>query len=193
MNGARDFSRPTEQYERDNMNKTDRAKRYAADLLVMILGAAVYALSVSFFTAPNGIAPGGVTGLATMVNHLFPVPIGITVLLLNIPLFLWGAVESGWRFILRTVIATALASVLIDVFSAFGIAYHGDRIIAAVFGGIGSIPGAMVGGLVLGIIEQLSKYYISQQISDAIVFAVLVIILLVRPTGLFGKVVQEKV
>ena len=64
---------------------------------------------------------------------------------------------------------------------------------AAVFGGIGSIPGAMVGGLVLGIIEQLSKYYISQQISDAIVFAVLVIILLVRPTGLFGKVVQEKV
>ena len=64
---------------------------------------------------------------------------------------------------------------------------------AAVFGGIGSIPGAMVGGLVLGIIEQLSKYYISQQVSDAIVFGVLIIILLVKPTGLFGKVIQEKV
>ena len=64
---------------------------------------------------------------------------------------------------------------------------------AAVFGGIGSIPGAMVGGIVLGIIESLSKAYISSQLSDAIVFAVLIIILLVKPTGLFGKKINEKV
>lgn len=65
--------------------------------------------------------------------------------------------------------------------------------VAAVFGGIGSIPGAMVGGLVLGVIEILSRAYISSQLSDAIVFSVLIIVLLVKPTGLFGKVIQEKV
>ena len=65
--------------------------------------------------------------------------------------------------------------------------------VAAVFGGIGSIPGAMIGGILLGVIEYLSKAYISSQIADAIVFAVLIIVLLVKPTGLFGKKVQEKV
>lgn len=65
--------------------------------------------------------------------------------------------------------------------------------VAAVFGGIGSIPGAMIGGILLGVIEILSKAYISSQVSDAIVFAVLIIVLLVKPTGLFGKNIQEKV
>ena len=65
--------------------------------------------------------------------------------------------------------------------------------VAAVFGGIGSIPGAMIGGLLLGVIEIMGKTYISSQLSDAIVFAVLIIVLLVRPTGLLGKKVQEKV
>lgn len=65
--------------------------------------------------------------------------------------------------------------------------------VAAVFGGIGSIPGAMVGGILLGVIEILAKGYISSQLADAIVFAVLIIVLLVKPTGLFGKEIQEKV
>ena len=64
---------------------------------------------------------------------------------------------------------------------------------AAVFGGIGSIPGAMLGGVLLGIIENLSMAYLSTQFSDAIVFSVLIVILLVKPAGLLGKQVQEKV
>ena len=64
---------------------------------------------------------------------------------------------------------------------------------AAVFGGIGSIPGAMLGGILLGIIETFAKAYLSTQFSDAIVFGVLIIILLVKPAGLLGKQVQEKV
>ncbi|MBP3371269.1 MAG: branched-chain amino acid ABC transporter permease [Clostridia bacterium] len=64
---------------------------------------------------------------------------------------------------------------------------------AAVFGGIGSIPGAMLGGILLGIIEIFAKAYISTQLSDAIVFAVLIIVLLVKPTGLLGKQIHEKV
>ncbi|MCR5501636.1 MAG: branched-chain amino acid ABC transporter permease [Lachnospiraceae bacterium] len=65
--------------------------------------------------------------------------------------------------------------------------------VAAVLGGIGSIPGAMIGGLLLGVIESLSKRYISTQLSDAIVFSILIIVLLIRPTGLLGKKIQEKV
>ncbi len=64
---------------------------------------------------------------------------------------------------------------------------------AAVFGGIGSIPGAMLGGILLGIIETFSKAYLSTEFSDAIVFLVLILVLLVKPAGLLGKQVQEKV
>jgi len=64
---------------------------------------------------------------------------------------------------------------------------------AAVFGGIGSIPGAFVGGLLLGIFETLAKAYISSQMSDAIVFLVLIVVLLIKPTGLLGKKISEKV
>ena len=64
---------------------------------------------------------------------------------------------------------------------------------AAVFGGIGSIPGAMLGGILLGVIETFSKAYLSTQFSDAIVFLVLIVILLVKPAGLLGKQIQEKV
>ena len=65
--------------------------------------------------------------------------------------------------------------------------------VAAVFGGIGSIPGAMDGGILLGVIEIFGRAYISSQVADAIVFAVLIIVLLVKPAGLFGKNIQEKV
>ena len=64
---------------------------------------------------------------------------------------------------------------------------------AAVFGGIGSIPGAMLGGIMLGIIEQLSQRYISTLWTNAIVFGVLVLVLVVKPTGLLGKKIREKV
>jgi branched-chain amino acid transport system permease protein len=65
--------------------------------------------------------------------------------------------------------------------------------VAAVFGGIGSIPGAMIGGILLGVIEILSRAYISSQLADAIVFMILVLILLVKPTGILGKKIHEKV
>ena len=113
------------------------------DYFVMILGACIYALSVDFFTAPNNIAPGGATGLATMLNHLFFTPIGATALMLNIPLFIWGAFESGRRFIFRTIIATGAVSLLIDILAIWDVSYHGDLIIASVFGGI--LSGAGLG------------------------------------------------
>ena len=64
---------------------------------------------------------------------------------------------------------------------------------AAVFGGIGSIPGAMIGGILLGVIEILARAYISSELADAIVFGVLIVVLIFRPTGLLGKQIHEKV
>ena len=64
---------------------------------------------------------------------------------------------------------------------------------AAVFGGIGSIPGAFIGGILLGVIEILGRAYVSSQLSDAIVFAVLILVLLIKPTGILGKPIHEKV
>jgi branched-chain amino acid transport system permease protein len=65
--------------------------------------------------------------------------------------------------------------------------------VAAVFGGIGSIPGALLGGLILGVVQILATAYISSQLADAIVFGLLIVVLLVKPTGLLGKKIQEKV
>lgn len=65
--------------------------------------------------------------------------------------------------------------------------------VAAVFGGIGSIPGAMIGGILIGIIENLGKAYVSTQLADAIVFGVLILVLMFKPTGILGKKISEKV
>ncbi len=99
------------------------------------------------------------------------------------------AIGSGLAAIAGILLCSAYPSLTPYTGSMPGI----KAFVAAVFGGIGSIPGAMVGGIVLGVVEILAKAYISSQLADAIVFAVLIIILLVKPTGLFGKPIQEKV
>lgn len=99
------------------------------------------------------------------------------------------AIGSGLAAIAGVLLCSAYPSLTPYTGSMPGI----KAFVAAVFGGIGSVPGAMVGGILLGIIEILGKAYISSQLADAIVFAVLIVVLLVKPTGLFGKQIQEKV
>lgn len=106
------------------------------DYVVMFVGAVIYAASVNTFTSPNDIAPGGLTGIATMLNHLFSLPIGIMILVLNIPLFIWGAVENGKKFLTKTIVATVFVSVIIDVMAPFSYKYEGDTLLAALFGGL---------------------------------------------------------
>lgn len=96
----------------------------------------LYAISVDMFTAPNEIAPGGLTGVGTMLNSLFGLPIGTVVLILNIPLFIWGAAVMGWKFLGKTVTATVLVSAAIDILEPFLPAYTGDKMLASIFGGI---------------------------------------------------------
>ncbi len=107
----------------------------------------------------------------------------------NATISLTFAIGSGLAAIAGVLFCSAYPSLTPYTGSMPGI----KAFVAAVFGGIGSIPGAMVGGFLLGIIETLGKAYISSEVADAIVFAVLIVVLLVKPTGLFGKNIQEKV
>ena len=99
------------------------------------------------------------------------------------------AIGSGLAAIAGTLLCSAYPTLSPYTGSMPGI----KAFTAAVFGGIGSIPGAFVGGILLGVIEIFGKAYISSQLSDAIVFAVLIIVLVVRPSGILGKSRQEKV
>lgn len=99
------------------------------------------------------------------------------------------AIGSGLAAIAGVLLCSAYPTLMPTTGSMPGI----KAFTAAVFGGIGSIPGAMIGGILLGIIEIFSKAYISTQLSDAIVFAVLILVLIVKPDGLLGKHVSEKV
>ena len=99
------------------------------------------------------------------------------------------AIGSGLAGIAAVLLAGTYPSIYPTMGSMPGI----KAFTAAVLGGIGSIPGSFVGGMLLGVIENLSKAYISTQLSDAIVFAVLIVILLIKPTGLLGKKTNEKV
>ncbi len=118
-------------------------RRYLTDALFILLGSLGYSLSVNVFTAPNHIAPGGVTGVATLVNYLTGAPIGTTILLINLPLL-----AAAWRFIghaytLKTSVATVVVSVIIDVSALFLPPFHGDTMLVAVFGGV--LAGAGLG------------------------------------------------
>lgn len=113
-----------------------RVKTILLDLAFMAAGAVVYAVSVNAFTSPNNIAPGGVTGIATMLNYLFSTPIGLVVFLINIPIILWAVVEIGYKLVAKSVAAILLSSVAIDLLAPIIPSYQGNMILVALFAGL---------------------------------------------------------
>lgn len=111
-------------------------RRYAGDAALYLLGCIIYSMSVNVFTAPNNIVQGGLTGVATLLNYLFHLPIGIMILLMNVPLIFMAWRYVGVGFTVRTAINTALSSVIIDVTSPYVTPFHGNQILSVVFGGV---------------------------------------------------------
>ena len=108
---------------------------------------------------------------------------------LNTTISITFAIGSGLAAVAAVLLCSTYPSLSPTLGSMPGI----KAFTAAVFGGIGSVPGALLGGILLGIIENLTKAYISTQLSDAIVFTVLIVVLLIKPTGLLGKKENVKV
>ncbi|HHT15661.1 MAG TPA: YitT family protein [Clostridiales bacterium] len=119
-------------------------RRQIKDYAKIVVGCLLAALSYPLFLVPNAIAPGGVTGLGTILHHLFGVPVGITSLALNVPLFVMGYRAMGKRFVFRTFVATIIFSLAIDLFSPLEPVTL-NPLMASIFGGV-------LAGIGLGII-----------------------------------------
>lgn len=106
------------------------------DVVFWVIGSIIYAIAINVFSVPNHLSLGGFTGIATILNSLFLMPVGTTILILNIPFFIISLKKFGVGFIIKTIVATALTSVFIDLLSPFVIPYSGDTLLAAIFCGV---------------------------------------------------------
>ncbi len=111
-------------------------KRSLADAIFFLAGVSLYALGVAVFITPSEISPGGVTGIAALLTRFSGLSTGLWVLILNIPLVILGLWQFGGRFIWKTAAVVILNAIILDIFDALLPKYHGDRLLAAVFGGI---------------------------------------------------------
>ncbi len=151
--------------------------------IVTIIVCILIMLALTFFTSKTKM---GKAMRAVSEDKAAARLMGINV---NATISMTFAIGSGLAAIAAVLFLSAYPTLVPTTGSMPGI----KAFTAAVFGGIGSIPGALLGGILLGVIEILAKAYISTQLSDAIVFAVLIIVLIFKPSGLLGKTVREKV
>ena len=120
------------------------AKEFLIDTLVFIVASAAFSVGINCFLARNNILNGGVTGIATILNYLFEIPIGTAIFIMNVPLLLIAFKKLGAKFILRTFWVIAISSVIIDL-GAFLPVYKNDLLLSSIFGGA-------LSGISLGII-----------------------------------------
>lgn len=109
---------------------------FITDIAFYIVGCGIYSIAVTMFISPNEISPGGLTGIATVLNYLFMLPTGIVLFLLNIPILILGFIKFGGIFITKTAIATTIISFMLEITENLLPEFKIDLILAAVFGGI---------------------------------------------------------
>jgi len=132
--------------------------RDVREVLLILCGSAISAAGFAFLTFPNNIVSGGLTGIAQILNLLAGTPVGVMVIVMNIPLFLVAWKQFGIRFIIYSLIGTISNSLFIDLFRSIDISLTSDMLLAAVFGGLvrglgaGMVfyPGATTGGSEIG-------------------------------------------
>ncbi len=122
-------------------------KRWVVDTLCYIFGSVCFALSVSVFSEPHDIAPGGTAGLGILAHELFGVPVGFVVLLLNTPLLIAAFFCLGKHYALRSAAVIVLSSVIMDITAPLLPAFCGERLLAALCGGL--LSGVGIGAVML--------------------------------------------
>ncbi len=167
----------------DSISLFDGRLIITSETVVTVIACIVIMLGLTLFTKKTKIGKGM---RAVSEDKDAAELMGINV---NVTISVTFAIGSALAAIAGVLLCSAYPTLMPTTGSMPGI----KAFTAAVFGGIGSIPGAMLGGILLGLIEIFSKAYISTALSDAIVFAVLIVVLLVRPTGILGKKIAEKV
>lgn len=119
--------------------KGSKILRYVTDLLLIIIANSIYALGVNMFVSPNNIAPGGVTGVSVIISSITPIPVGVLIAVINIPLIILGFIFLNKKIMIKTLISVAVLSVMTDVVMVNIPVYHaeeGNGILAAIFGGL---------------------------------------------------------
>lgn len=118
------------------MSRRRRFGRAVYEYVGLLIGSAILALALDWFTVPNRIAAGGVSGLATITHYLFAWPVGITMLAVNVPLFIVSFRIVGKRFGVRSLVGAIVSSVLVDVFAPFTRPLTFDPLLASIYGGV---------------------------------------------------------
>ncbi len=113
-----------------------RVIRFSVDLIWYFAGCFIYSAAVTIFVTPNEISPGGITGIATLIQYLFNIPSGFAVLLLNLPILILGFIKFGGIFIIKTFIATFFLSFTLTLTDLILPSAQIDRILASIFGGL---------------------------------------------------------
>lgn len=113
-----------------------RVKKTTVDILYFFVGAIIYSVSVNMFLSPNGISPGGFTGVAAVINHITNIPTGTMLFIFNIPILILGYIKMGGVFILKTSFVTVLVSLSLDISASLLPIVRADGILVSMFGGI---------------------------------------------------------
>ena len=155
------------------------------DILLVLSGSAIFSVSVNMFSAPNNIVQGGLTGIGTVANYLFSLPIGTVMLVLNIPLFALALRHLRLKFVVKTVVSTVIFTSFIDLGAYVIPPYKGDMLLGCIFCGMLSgaglalvfLTGATTGGTdIIAMLVRKKKNNIS--IGNIMLLADLVVILL---------------
>ncbi len=123
--------------------KRDDLKTVVVDTLGILVGSIIMAVAMNMFMVPNMLAPGGVSGLGVVFYHLFRIPVGLTIIVLNVPLFIAGYIVLGPRIVLQSLVGTFLFSLALEISAPLVPSATGDLLLASVYGGV--IMGAGLG------------------------------------------------
>ena len=108
-------------------------EKYSIQFFLIGIGCLFMAVSTSLFLLPSQLSTGGFTGIATVVYYIFKIPIGVTMLILNVPLLILGFFRIGKEFLIKSLVGTILLSVFIDFFDRFE-PFTKDRLLACIYG-----------------------------------------------------------